>query len=170
MGVTSTVRSTSRLTPASSLVSTWMLVASPCASRISRSTVLIVDAFEFGSGGNAATAEASDVLIAATTTADRGLHQLQDAMRRNSCSPAYPFCARSTATCRPIPLEAPITRATCHIATICMCVCGGEDGSRGLVQDYSVLVLLWITLVVSSSLGVLVFMRGCDAKTFGSLR
>lgn len=51
-----------------SLVSTEMAVACPPASLISRSTVLIVDCWEFGSGGNGFVAYASEVDFAATTT------------------------------------------------------------------------------------------------------
>lgn len=51
-----------------SLVLTATAAASPPASRISLSTVLIVDSCELGSGGNGATVVASEVLFAATTT------------------------------------------------------------------------------------------------------
>jgi hypothetical protein len=51
-----------------SRVSTGMAVASPPASLISRSTVLIVDAWEFGFGGNGVHFDASEVVLAATTT------------------------------------------------------------------------------------------------------
>ena len=55
-------------------MSTATAVASPPTSRISRSTVLIVDCGELGSGGNGFALEASEVLFAATTTiADGGL-------------------------------------------------------------------------------------------------
>jgi hypothetical protein len=53
-----------------SLVSTGIAVAWPPASRISRSTVLIVDCGEFGSGGNGFAAYASLVDFAATITAE----------------------------------------------------------------------------------------------------
>lgn len=49
-------------------VSTAMAVASPPKERISRSTVLMVDCGELGSGGNGLVEAASDVLFAATTT------------------------------------------------------------------------------------------------------
>jgi len=53
---------------AKSRVSTGMAVAVPPASRISRATVDMVDAEEFGSGGKGEVFEASDVDFAATTT------------------------------------------------------------------------------------------------------
>jgi hypothetical protein len=46
-----------------------MAVALPPASVISRTTVLIVDAEEFGSGGKGVVFDASEVVLAATTTA-----------------------------------------------------------------------------------------------------
>ena len=46
------VSSTRHSTLEKSRVSTAIAVASPPASRISRSTVLMVDCWEFGSGGN----------------------------------------------------------------------------------------------------------------------
>lgn len=52
-----------------SLVSTAIAVASPPASLISRATVLIVEAWEFGSGGKGVHWEASEVVLAATITA-----------------------------------------------------------------------------------------------------
>lgn len=61
------VSATRICTLSKSLVSTAMAVASPPASLISRSTVLIVDCWEFGSGGNGSK-EASLVDFAATTT------------------------------------------------------------------------------------------------------
>jgi hypothetical protein len=64
-----TVRSTRRWTLSKSRVSTAMAVASWPASRISRSTVEIVDCGELGSGGKGCALEASEVLFAATTTA-----------------------------------------------------------------------------------------------------
>jgi hypothetical protein len=45
-----------------------MAVASPPAERISRSTVDMVDAGEFGSGGKGVVVEASEVDFAATMT------------------------------------------------------------------------------------------------------
>jgi hypothetical protein len=45
-----------------------MAVAEPPASRISRATVDMVEADEFGSGGKGVVLEASDVDFAATTT------------------------------------------------------------------------------------------------------
>ena len=51
-----------------SRVSTVMAVASPPDSWISRQTVEMVDAEEFGSGGKGEHLEASDVDFAATTT------------------------------------------------------------------------------------------------------
>ncbi len=51
-------------------MSTEMAIASPPASLISRSTVLIVDSEEFGSGGNGFVAYASEVDFAATTTGE----------------------------------------------------------------------------------------------------
>ena len=51
-----------------SLVSTAIATASPPASRISRSTVLIVDWEEFGSGGKGDVLLASEVVLAETTT------------------------------------------------------------------------------------------------------
>jgi hypothetical protein len=51
-----------------SRVSTGIAVAVPPASRISRATVEMVEADEFGSGGNGLICEASDVDFAATTT------------------------------------------------------------------------------------------------------
>lgn len=62
------VCATRRSMLAKSRVSTGMAVAVPPASRISRATVDIVDAEEFGSGGNGDVLEASDVDFAATTT------------------------------------------------------------------------------------------------------
>lgn len=53
-----------------SRTSTAMGVASPPASWISRATVLIVEACEFGSGGKGETLEASLVDFAATTTVE----------------------------------------------------------------------------------------------------
>lgn len=47
-----------------------MAVASPPASRISRSTVLMVEEAELGSGGNVERSEAFEVVLAATTTID----------------------------------------------------------------------------------------------------
>jgi len=71
-----------------------MAVASPPAERISRSTVLMVEALEVGSGGKGAVWSLSLLCdFAATTT-------------------AYPFAAKSMATCLPIPLDAPTTSAT----------------------------------------------------------
>lgn len=49
-------------------VSTGIAVAVPPTSWISRSTVLIVDAEELGSGGKGAVLDAFPVLLAATTT------------------------------------------------------------------------------------------------------
>jgi len=49
-------------------VSTAIEIASPPASLISRSTVLMVDCGEFGSGGNGCVLLASDVVLAATAT------------------------------------------------------------------------------------------------------
>jgi len=49
-------------------VSTAMEIALPPASLISRSTVLMVDCGEFGSGGNGCVLLASDVVLAATAT------------------------------------------------------------------------------------------------------
>lgn len=48
--------------------SSWIGVASPPASSISRATVFMVDAEELGSGGNGEHFDASDVVLAATTT------------------------------------------------------------------------------------------------------
>lgn len=62
------VLSMSCWTLAKSLVSTAMAVASPPASLISLSTVLIVDLEEFGSGGKGVVLYASLVDFAATTT------------------------------------------------------------------------------------------------------
>jgi hypothetical protein len=53
---------------AKSRVSTWIAVAVPPASRISRATVDMVEAEEFGSGGKGVVSEALDVDFAATTT------------------------------------------------------------------------------------------------------
>jgi hypothetical protein len=53
---------------AKSRVSTGMAVAVPPASKISRATVDMVDAEEFGSGGKGVVLEASDVDFAATMT------------------------------------------------------------------------------------------------------
>jgi hypothetical protein len=47
-----------------------MAVASPPASWISRTTVLIVDCEEFGSGGNGDALDASETVLAATTTVE----------------------------------------------------------------------------------------------------
>jgi len=49
-------------------VSTAMEIALPPTSLISRSTVLMVDCGEFGSGGNGRVLLASDVVLAATAT------------------------------------------------------------------------------------------------------
>ena len=66
--ITLMVFSTSSCTLAKFRVSTAMAVASPPASRISLSTVLIVDWGELGSGGNELKLEASLTDFAATTT------------------------------------------------------------------------------------------------------
>jgi hypothetical protein len=55
---------------AKSRVSTGMAVAVPPASMISRATVEMVDAWEFGSGGKGCVLDASDVDFAATTTVE----------------------------------------------------------------------------------------------------
>ena|SRR6266536_723623 len=68
------VCSTSLCTLSKSRVSTVIADACPLASLISRSTVLIVDCWEFGSGGNGVVAYASLVDFAATTTK---IHQLE---------------------------------------------------------------------------------------------
>lgn len=68
------VSSTSFWTLAKSRTSTEMAVALPPASVISRATVLIVEAEEFGSGGKGEHFVASDVVFAATTTV-RQSHQ-----------------------------------------------------------------------------------------------
>lgn len=66
--LTSIVSAKSLLTLSKSLVSTGIAVASPPASRISLSTVLMVESEEFGSGGNGFVVFASLVDFAATTT------------------------------------------------------------------------------------------------------
>jgi len=70
--LTLTVSSTSLCTLPASRVSTAIAVACPPASLISLSTVLIVDCWEFGSGGNVLAAYASLVVFAATTTVYSG--------------------------------------------------------------------------------------------------
>ena len=62
------VSSTSLCMLSGSRVSTAIAVACPPASRISRHTVLMVDAWEFGSGGKGVVLYASLVDLAATTT------------------------------------------------------------------------------------------------------
>lgn len=63
-----TVSLTMLWTLSESLVSTGIAAASLPASLISRATVLIVEAGEFGSGGKGSHLEASDVVLAETTT------------------------------------------------------------------------------------------------------
>lgn len=63
------VPSTSFWTLVKSRTSTGIAVALPPASVISRATVLIVDAGEFGSGGKGEHFVASDVVFATTMTA-----------------------------------------------------------------------------------------------------
>jgi len=63
------VLATSCWTEAWERVSTAMAVAVPPVARISRSTVEMVEAGEFGSGGKGVVWEASEVLLAAMTTA-----------------------------------------------------------------------------------------------------
>lgn len=53
------------------LVSTWIAVASPPASRISRVTVVIVDCLELGSGGKGDVSFPSLTVLAATTTSEQ---------------------------------------------------------------------------------------------------
>lgn len=65
---TSTVLPTRPRTLSKSRVSTASAVAVPPASLISRSTVLMVDWGELGSGGNGDAVAASLVVFAATTT------------------------------------------------------------------------------------------------------
>lgn len=65
---TSTVLPTRARTLSNSRVSTASAVAVPPASLISRSTVLMVDCGELGSGGNGDAVAASLVVFAATTT------------------------------------------------------------------------------------------------------
>lgn len=69
--LTSIVFATSWFMLAKSRTSTATAVASFPASLISRSTVLIVDMDEFGSGGKGTVLDASLVDFAATTTASR---------------------------------------------------------------------------------------------------
>ncbi len=68
--LTWTVDATSASMLAYSRVSTGMAVASPPASRISRSTVLMVDWAELGSGGKGVARKASLVDLADTTTGE----------------------------------------------------------------------------------------------------
>jgi hypothetical protein len=70
----------------------------------------MVDWEEFGSGGNGFVAYASEVDLAATTTGR--LFQKLSGSTGTENVPAYPFFARSMATCLPIPREAPTTNAT----------------------------------------------------------
>lgn len=72
-----TVSLTSASTASVSRTSTSRARAEPPASVISRATVLMVDCDEFGSGGNseAGILDASEVVLAATTTVgDGGIH------------------------------------------------------------------------------------------------
>jgi len=64
------VASTSLWTLGKSRTSTDIASALPPASVISRATVLIVEADEFGSGGKGEHLVTSDVVFAATTTGD----------------------------------------------------------------------------------------------------
>jgi hypothetical protein len=107
----STVAATSCLIFSKSLVSTGIAVASPPASRISRSTVLMVDCDEFGSGGKGFAFEASETVFAATTTAPTHSARSESQLKGHD-TPLYPFLARSIATWRPIPRDAPTTNAT----------------------------------------------------------
>lgn len=81
---------------------------------ISRATVLMVEALLLGSGGKGAHLLASDVVLAATMTicalGSVGVSSVhpEDSERL----PTYLFLAKSTAICLPIPLLAPMTRAT----------------------------------------------------------
>lgn len=96
-----------------SRTSTATAVASPPASRISRTTVVMVDWGELGSGGKGADpllVEASLEDLAATTTVH--VYSASDGIYGGRYLPEYPFFARSMATCLPMPREAPITRAT----------------------------------------------------------
>ena len=107
-----------------SRVSTAIAIAVPFwISTISRATVLMVEDGELGGGGKGMLGSCGfEVDLAATTT---WVRQLLDPVVWKtvfSCVltrisegdiPAYPFRARSMAICRPIPREAPITRATC---------------------------------------------------------
>ncbi len=88
-----------------------MAVARPPASRISRSTVLMVDCCELGSGGKGFVMDASLVDFAAMTTTDN--QQVHHYCKAMFPLLVYPFFAKSMATCLPIPREAPTTRATC---------------------------------------------------------
>lgn len=124
------VCSISSLTEAKSLVSTGMAIASPPASLISLSTVLIVDSREFGSGGNGVRVFTSLVDLAATTTlpdalgdelAHMGVRPEQIGAER--FKPLYWVLARSIATWRPIPLDAPTTTATFMVVDGAMGCC-----------------------------------------------
>ena len=90
-------------------VSTGKARALPPASVISRATVLMVEAGELGSGGNGLHVLASEVVFALTTTVGVRMRGVRLVGR---CVPVYPSCARERAIWRPIPREAPITRAT----------------------------------------------------------
>lgn len=88
-----------------------MARASWPSSEISRATVVIVESEELGSGGKGPLEEGEEVDLAETITMVEEL-AAQSIVLFILLLPAYPFFARSIATCRPIPLEAPITRAT----------------------------------------------------------
>ncbi len=98
-----------------------MAVASPPASRISLATVSMVESQELGSGGNGEMLSTGVLLVdlaAATTVSPASEYGIcvlfggygGGGEKKNP--PAYPLAARSMATCRPMPLDAPMTRAT----------------------------------------------------------
>lgn len=124
-----TASSTIRCTLAGSRVSTGMAVASPPASLISRSTVLMVDCWELGFGGHGFVLYASEVVLPVTTTRKEYQYRLIRLVFRWNyrhirswiqlalCNFKVPcqstYFAKSMATCLPMPLEAPTTSATC---------------------------------------------------------
>jgi hypothetical protein len=137
-----TVSSTICCTLAGSRVSTGMAAASPPASLISRSTVLMVDCWEFGFGGHGFALDASEVVLPVTTTRKEyqyrpirsvfrwNYRHIRSLIQLALCSIKVPYqstyFAKSMATCLPMPLEAPTTSATCF---------GAMAWFRGVIFD-----------------------------------
>ena len=74
-------------------------------------TVLIVDCWLLGSGGNGEHLEASEVVLPATTTVVISF-SVRLKFPFHSIIPAYPSFAKSMAICRPMPRLEPTTMAT----------------------------------------------------------